>query len=1174
MKSIFWVFSLALTCFASGVSVFTLDEQYTSSNMTALRFKVVNNTGKSLKNVELHYKVVQKTGNIAPPDIYFLPSGSASWKQIDGVQTLVVKFPNVTLATGNTLCGDAGCAIGIHNTDWSLWTKNDDPSQPVGNTFALNNNIEVVADGLESIKPQEVGCPEIRFVEVMKDTVSLEILQQKASDSKKLNLVGEKGVIASVDLNNAKTDSLGRKIWRGAAPVQDGVRGEFWAECNGKMLSYFAYGWIPQKAKIAVANKLWSGDSSFVKADFDMGFNQGLGQGQRLLLNADSNGVFADARVPLNWKFYRAWEEPGENQVSTITTPFLMRYGQNDIDSLDLSWSFVDGADWYHLVIMKDSVYGDTLVSLFTQQNSLKIPSPGVGSFVWFAEPMVEVAPNENDSNEIYYTVSEDAALYSATVSDSTNVKPVLKLPSFKKVKKWAKKTALKALEYALSYVEYRLNPLGVIQIFTSSETLRTSKNDVVKNMSMLQYSYVSEYVYYGTTDSSKYSDYLSNPCFGKDAFCAMKDTRMIVEKWNNGFNAETWNKIFPKKDANKITNDPVHNRCWLTMAQMINHYKGGNISTDEILYAVRGGLDDTTGSENLIDIMSAVSYALNQDAFDNIVYTALVNSLNSYGNFPSSIAGWVTGSPFPSSVMGWFSGSPPLHVIIETIESGNVLGVCQKNAGYGVSHAMVLNGYKICMNGDVYIHLLNTDNMGNDEWRYYCNLSFADVEIVNHLLEEGAIHLSAFLKNLYDDSKEDWGDAFFFSYYVPPLYASGRSSDERVFGDSDNDGIVDFDEIERFDLDPNKNDTDGDGLLDYDELLDYKLCENEGKAKLSSFSYVAKHRDSDGDGFCDIQENGHEVEGVSLCERYDASRHPEGVEPECSVDYNLAMLATELVQMNDRAYCVDLQGNYCPIASYDSDGDSPYGVVLGVQAKVGNVYSAKSVFLRDYSVVYGNVETDGVIERQSSTPLISGIATENSDQKKLYDVIYAPVLENAVLDNVNFTTENYRAFNTNETAIASRDLGIGAANTGFIFNSYSQLIVDGNQRKQASGVQFQAGAKLNVLSGSLEMHVGKNFQWNGEIIAENMIKAAQNIIVYYYGTETVYVQTNFAGTIVAPNAEIVVGQAYGKRYYGAIFAKRIVVHQNTEFTWVPYSPSVYESIMAYNVSDKYIVKF
>ena len=157
-----------------------------------------------------------------------------------------------------------------------------------------------------------------------------------------------------------------------------------------------------------------------------------------------------------------------------------------------------------------------------------------------------------------------------------------------------------------------------------------------------------------------------------------------------------------------------------------------------------------------------------------------------------------------------------------------------------------------------------------------------------------------------------------------------------------------------------------------------------------------------DGDGFCDIQEGGSEGEGVSLCERYDASRHPEGVEPECSLDYNLAMLATELVQMNDRAYCVDLQGNYCPVASYDSEGDNPYGVVLGVQAKVGNVYSAKSVFMRDYSVVYGNVETGGIIERQSPTPLIYGIATEKADQKNSMVLYMHQFLEKLSMERGN----------------------------------------------------------------------------------------------------------------------------------------------------------------------------
>ena len=40
--------------------------------------------------------------------------------------------------------------------------------------------------------------------------------------------------------------------------------------------------------------------------------------------------------------------------------------------------------------------------------------------------------------------------------------------------------------------------------------------------------------------------------------------------------------------------------------------------------------------------------------------------------------------------------------------------------------------------------------------------------------------------------------------------------------------------------------------------------------------------------------------------------------------------------------------------------------------------------------------------------------------------------------------------------------------------------------------------------------------------------------MVYYYGTNKVFVQTDFAGTIIAPNAEVVVGHA-GKNFYGSI---------------------------------------
>ena len=99
----------------------------------------------------------------------------------------------------------------------------------------------------------------------------------------------------------------------------------------------------------------------------------------------------------------------------------------------------------------------------------------------------------------------------------------------------------------------------------------------------------------------------------------------------------------------------------------------------------------------------------------------------------------------------------------------------------------------------------------------------------------------------------------------------------------------------------------------------------------------------------------------------------------------------------------------------------------------------------------------------------------------------------------------------------------------------------------------YGAGSKLYVpAEGDVVFRVGNDFQWNGIVVTDNMVSAAQHIKIYYYGTNRVFIQTDFAGTIVAPNAEVVVGQS-GKNFYGAIYAKSIVVHQNTKITWVPF---------------------
>ena len=65
----------------------------------------------------------------------------------------------------------------------------------------------------------------------------------------------------------------------------------------------------------------------------------------------------------------------------------------------------------------------------------------------------------------------------------------------------------------------------------------------------------------------------------------------------------------------------------------------------------------------------------------------------------------------------------------------------------------------------------------------------------------------------------------------------------------------------------------------------------------------------------------------------------------------------------------------------------------------------------------------------------------------------------------------------------------------------------------------------------------------------------------------------SFAGTIVAPNAKVIVGQV-GKNFYGAIYAKSIEVHQDTKVIWVPFLRETVNAVIAQLNNTKYAIDF
>jgi PKD repeat protein len=78
----------------------------------------------------------------------------------------------------------------------------------------------------------------------------------------------------------------------------------------------------------------------------------------------------------------------------------------------------------------------------------------------------------------------------------------------------------------------------------------------------------------------------------------------------------------------------------------------------------------------------------------------------------------------------------------------------------------------------------------------------------------------------------------------IPPTNATARNDEQSIWKDSDNDGIVDFDEINRFHTNPYSNDTDNDGIPDKIEIRSYTFLSND-----SFDSEDVRKPDTDGDG-------------------------------------------------------------------------------------------------------------------------------------------------------------------------------------------------------------------------------------------------------------------------------------------------------------------------------------
>jgi len=131
--------------------------------------------------------------------------------------------------------------------------------------------------------------------------------------------------------------------------------------------------------------------------------------------------------------------------------------------------------------------------------------------------------------------------------------------------------------------------------------------------------------------------------------------------------------------------------------------------------------------------------------------------------------------------------------------------------------HAMVVDQYR-WRAGRLQAHFLNTDNNGTPGWAYWRG--------------QGS------LQSL-------WGGAF-----IPDADVQGRQSDPRVKTDADGDGVMDFDEDERFQSVKGDSDTDGDEVGDKEDIKNYTFHSQYHVHRKNGWRHIhSKIADIDKDG-------------------------------------------------------------------------------------------------------------------------------------------------------------------------------------------------------------------------------------------------------------------------------------------------------------------------------------
>lgn len=266
----------------------------------------------------------------------------------------------------------------------------------------------------------------------------------------------------------------------------------------------------------------------------------------------------------------------------------------------------------------------------------------------------------------------------------------------------------------------------------------------------------------------------------------------------------------------------------------------------------------------------------------------------------------------------------------------------------------------------------------------------------------------------------------------------------------------------------------------------------------------------------------------VRLTQRQLTIRLPQGVEPK-----DVALSATDRLTLADRVRVRESTAALSMIANV-GEGTTE----LGADSNVGNVYSRGNAFLRSRAFVGGFLRTRGDVTQQDGVTVVGGI-----ESGATFDPISLAGWTIGVPDVVSGNLELEP--DTASSAVPGRYGNVSVKSRATLSLAPGIYVFDQLILEPQSTIELDQSSRLT------EIYVLSSLIVRGAF-AEKAGREAFPI-VGFLGTSTAFVEVNFRGVIVAPDATLVLG-ANRADYTGSFYAKQIEVRPDTVITHRPFN--------------------